>query len=120
MKETTKMTFVEFMRKYTPLLNIDPNNPSTIKTVADMKCNTLLNSPEEVVYGLGEAQRKQVCDVITKFETIIRATDEARRGSSEFTELSKKSLDGSLTVETLYDLVKKTITTANSLELSKK
>jgi hypothetical protein len=85
-----------------------------------MNCDVLFNSPDEVVYGLHEEQRRQVCDIVSKFQIIIRATEEAKRGSSEFTELSKKSLDPSLTVEKLYELARKTIATADGLETSKK
>lgn len=115
-----KMNFIDFMKKHAPLLNIDQNNPSTIQTIATINCETLLNSPDETVYGLHEDQRRQACAIVSTFETIIRATDEAKRGSSQFTELSKKTLDPSLTVEKLYDLVKKTIATADGLETYKK
>lgn len=119
MKEPRKMSFVDFMKKYAPTLNMDPNNPSTIQTVADMNCYILLNSTDDIVYGLHEEQRRQLCDVISNWRTVIRATEEAKLGSSEFTELSKKPLDPSLTVEKLYELARKTIATADGLENTK-
>jgi hypothetical protein len=75
-----ELGFVNFMKKYAPLANLDTNNPSTIEALSTMECVKLLNSPE-IVYGLNDEQRQQVCNVVRKLEKLIQATEAGKNMS---------------------------------------
>ncbi len=64
---------VELLKKYAPLLNVDPKNPSTIKTISDADCSLLTSSPDPIS-GLQPDARGQLCDFVIKLNTIAQYT----------------------------------------------
>ncbi len=114
-----ELGFVNFMKKYAPLANLDTNNPSTIEALSTMECVKLLNSPE-IVYGLNDEQRQQVCNVVRKLEKLIQATEAGKNMSPTFTHQAFAYTNPKTTITQLYDMAREAVAKAELLEASKK
>ncbi|MEN9880905.1 MAG: hypothetical protein RLZZ308_88 [Candidatus Parcubacteria bacterium] len=116
---STKLGFIPLMQKWAPAVDINKNNPATIVALSAMKCVELLNS-HEMVYGLNNTQREQVCQVVRNLEKTIQATDANRRVDPSFSQNPYSYADSAITVFAFYDKVQEAIAQAEKLEATRK
>jgi hypothetical protein len=113
-----KLSFIDFMKKYAPLVNIDPNNPSTIFALSEMECEILLNSPR--AYGLDTKPQQQICMVVRFIEKTVQIYDKNRPHAAYYIPSPYKYVDRTMKLENFYAIALKIVTEAKEAQARKK